>query len=230
MNEYISLIDAWCQYFRKRGNAQLLDPMSSRPQKGSNIRELERDLETYELRPKTVAGSEYEKGCFDHYSINRIKSGFVHEVLQEIKLSTFIKSKNRKLGRVEFSEWFYKCEPCLFEFYIFKPKSPLLDGNPESWDALKLGKKFPIEISFEKGEFDNLEVWKDRKPIPINRKPKTGPEAKQFFRVKNGMQNDVTAGFDLSGAKEVELEAKYKASRYTCRKARMAILSELYPE
>jgi hypothetical protein len=135
-----------------------------------------------------IEGLEYEKGCFDDYSINRVKSGFVHEVLQVIKCSTFIKRINGEMQWIEFSEWFYKCEPFLFEFYIYKPKTPLNDGDPKSWDALKLGKNFPAEIFFKKVEFDNLEVWKDRKPMPVNRKPKTGPAANQFLRVKDEME------------------------------------------
>jgi hypothetical protein len=40
------------------------------------------------------------------------------------------------------------------------------------------------------------------------------------------MRRDLESGYDLAAAKETEMEARYAASRDTCRRARHKVLSE----
>jgi hypothetical protein len=48
-------------------------------------------------------------------------------------------------------------------------------------------------------------------------------------RVMEAMRRDLQSGYDLPAAKEIEMEARYRASRDICRKARGKILSENSP-
>lgn len=45
-------------------------------------------------------------------------------------------------------------------------------------------------------------------------------------RVMEAMRRDLQSGYDLAAAKEIEMEARYRVSRDTCRKARAALLSQ----
>ncbi|MEJ0094636.1 MAG: hypothetical protein WDN46_14760 [Methylocella sp.] len=45
-------------------------------------------------------------------------------------------------------------------------------------------------------------------------------------RIKAEMKADIAKGYNLAGAKEEEMSAKYRASRDTCRQARDEIQSE----
>jgi hypothetical protein len=62
-------------------------------------------------------------------------------------------------------------------------------------------------------------------PAAVKRRPRGKPgEVKD--RVMEAMRRDHQSGYDLARAKEVEMEARYAASRDTCRKARSEVLSK----
>lgn len=62
-----------------------------------------------------------------------------------------------------------------------------------------------------------------RPAVERRRRGRPGHEKK---RVTEAMWRDVQSGYDLAAAKEIEMEARYTASRDTCRRARDELLSE----
>jgi hypothetical protein len=63
-------------------------------------------------------------------------------------------------------------------------------------------------------------------PAAVKRRPR-GKPGDVRNRVMKEMRRDVQSGYDLEDAKETEMEARYGASRDTCRRARLKIFSEL---
>lgn len=91
---------------------------------------------------------------------------------------------------------------------------------------------------FEVAAEDVLQVWPiepaiNSKTVSADAVAKSGnvsrrrgPRPLKREEVIGAMRLDRANGFDLAGAKEIELEDRYGASRDTCRQARDALLNE----
>lgn len=107
---------------------------------------------------------------------------------------------------------------------------------PEQLSELKDGSLYLDRDEFERWQNppipteDPTQAVVDATPSPSKNAPpkrKTGKKPEVFPRVFKAMRADVARGVDLDSMKIEEMKSAYKASAYTCTKARNAVLEAI---
>jgi hypothetical protein len=165
MAEYISLVDAWAQFWTIEAPPILQNRLLARPPAPS--KKFVKDPKTERSYEVPQQGQEYAEGTTPYHVVKRLVSKFREVVVYPLENYTFLRSGSGKFTRAELSEWWPRINGLLAQKYTVilgdwakdrNERVNIYDGGPLSWSAYRTGTDFPIDIWFDKKEFSALEV------------------------------------------------------------------------
>lgn len=165
MDQYLSLADAWAQFWAKEAPPILQNRLLARPPAPS--KKFLKDPKTEKSYESPQQGQEFSEGNTPLHVVEQLISKFREVVVYPLESATFVRSSSGKFTRAELSEWWPNIKGLLAEKYTVilgdwakdrNEQVNIYDGGPLSWSAYRAGREFPVEIFFDPREFEKL-TW-----------------------------------------------------------------------
>lgn len=163
MDQYLSLADAWAQFWAKEAPPILQNRLLARPPAPN--KKFLKDPKTEKSYESPQQGQEFAEGNTPYQVVELLISKFREVVVYPLESSTFVKSSSGKISEIELGEWWPKIKGLLAEKHTvilgdwakdINEKVNIYDGGPLSWSAYRVGTEFPIDVCFDRYEFEKI--------------------------------------------------------------------------